>query len=191
MAARAGVRKQDVIDVAADLLAQRGSIDELPLRDVADELGVRTQSLYAHVDGIDGLRRELAVRGLAELAARLSEAAIGRSGGDAVDGIVRAWLAFAEGSPGLYTAALRPPGDDEALGEAMAATMKPLRLVLGSYGLDDRQVGHWHRLLFATVHGFATLRREGAFTLPGSSDDTIDRMIAVFTSQLESERSPR
>ena len=34
------------------------------LRPVAERLGVRVQSLYAHVDGADGLRRALALRGL-------------------------------------------------------------------------------------------------------------------------------
>jgi AcrR family transcriptional regulator len=186
VAARAGVRKQDVVDVAADLLARRGSLDELLLREVAAELGVRTQSLYAHVDGVDGLRRELALRGLRQMADEMSEAAIGRSRGAAVDAIIRAWLAFAAGSPGLYTAAVRPPGDDDELAAAMASAMKPLRLVLQSYGLDDDLVGHWHRLIFASVHGFATLRREGNLTLPGAPDDTVELMITTYTGQLGS-----
>jgi AcrR family transcriptional regulator len=188
MAARAGVRKQDVIDVAAELLARRGSVDELPLRDVADELGVRTQSLYAHVDGVDGLRRELALRGLRQMTEQVSDAAIGRSGGAAVDGIIRAWLAFAAESPGLYNAAVRPPGDDDELSAAMTAAMKPLRLVLQSYGLDDASATHWHRLIFAAVHGFATLRRDGNLTLPAPPDDTVELMIDTFVSQLATLR---
>lgn len=188
MAARVGVRKQDVIDAAAALVAERGSFDGLPLRDVATKLGVRTQSLYAHVEGVDGLRRELALRGLVEMTALVGEAAMGRAGREALDGIIRAWLSFAETSPGLYMAALRPPGNDSELADAMATATKPLRLVLQSYGLDDEQVGHWHRLIFASVHGFATLHRDGVFTMPGDPNDTVARMVDVFAEQLERSR---
>jgi AcrR family transcriptional regulator len=188
VAPRAGIHKQDVIAMAAELLAQRNNVDELPLRDIAERLGVRTQSLYAHVDGIDGLRRELALRGLTEMAAAMSEAAIGRSGAAAVDAIIRAWLSYAERKPGLYSATVQPAGDDVGLAEATAAAMRPLQLVLRSYGLDPHQVVHWHRLILATIHGFAALQRQGVLTLPEPPASTVDHMVAVFVNELERQR---
>ena len=114
MAARLGLDRQQVIDAAVELLDERGSLDGLVLADLAGRLGIRTQSLYAHVDGADGLRRDLAVRGLGALADRLSAAAMGRAGRDALESILRAWLAFADECPGLYRArsahrAMMPP----------------------------------------------------------------------------------
>jgi hypothetical protein len=47
---------------------------------VAAELGVRAPSLYAHVDGLDGLRRGLALDGAAAMAAAFREAAAAAPG---------------------------------------------------------------------------------------------------------------
>ncbi len=189
MAARLGLDRQQVIDAAVELLDERGSLDGLVLADLAGRLGIRTQSLYAHVDGADGLRRDLAVRGLGALADRLSAAAMGRAGRDALESILRAWLAFADECPGLYRATLRPPGDDGALTAAITATTRPLRLVLRSYGLSEREVTHWYRIMFAAVYGFASLRADGMFTMPADPDETLGTMIEMFADRVEALRS--
>ena len=191
MAARLGLDREQVIDAAVGLLEERGDPDGLLLSDLAGRLGIRTQSLYAHVDGADGLRRDLALRGLGALADRLGAAAMGRAGRDALEAILRAWLGFAEECPGLYRATLRPPGDDTALTAAIEATTQPLRLVLRSYGLTERAATHWYRIMFAAVYGFASLRADGMFTMPGDPDETLRTMIDMFADRLDSEACSR
>jgi AcrR family transcriptional regulator len=190
MAAPVGLKRAQVIDAAVAVLESSGRLEAVSLRTVAERLGVRTQSLYAHVDGLDGLRRQLALRGLSALADRLTEAAVGRAGGDAVDAIIRAYLTFAAKHPGLYEAGLRAPDGDAELIAAMTAVMRPLNLVFASYGLDEQQSLHWYRIVFAAVHGLATLRRDGLITLPGDIEETVDRLSAVLTAQIEEEVRP-
>ena len=110
MAAPVGLDRQQVVDAGIQVLEERGRLDGVALSEVAARLGVRTQSLYAHVDGADGLRRQLALCGLRALAHELTSAAIGRAGSDAVEAIVRAYYRFANEHPGLYDASRRPPG---------------------------------------------------------------------------------
>jgi len=179
-----GLDREQVVDAAVDVLVEQGRFPGLA--DVAGRLGIRTQSLYAHVDGVDGLRRQLALRGLAALTHRLTDAAMGRAGADAVEAIVLAWVTFAAEQPGLYAASLRPPGDDPELNAAIAAATRPLNLVFRSYGLDDATAAHWYRLIFATVHGLSVLRADGLLTVLGDPDDTVRHAIAVFTRQLAS-----
>lgn len=175
--------------MAVAVLEEVGRVDAVALREVAARLGVRTQSLYAHVDGADGLRRALALRGLDAMAERLTTAAIGKAGADAVEAIVRAYLAFARDHPGLFEAAQRPPGDDVELGAAIGAVMRPLNLVFESYGLDAEAAVHWYRIVWASVYGFAVLRRNALFTLPGEVDDTLTHLIQAFVRQIEAEVS--
>ena len=191
MAARVGIDRELVIDIAVELLDAAGDVDAVPLSEVAARLGIRTQSLYAHVDGVEGLRRELALRGLDALARQLSDAAIGRAGRDALAAIVRAWLGFAAERPGLYAASLRAPGDDPDLRAAVAAAMRPLELVLHAHGLRGAAATHWLRMVFATVHGFATLRAAGLLTLPASPDQTVNRYVTMLGDQLEAETRRR
>ena len=187
MAAPVGIDRSQVIDAAVAVLEARGRLDQVALREVAERLGVRTQSLYAHVDGVAGLHRQLALRGLAALADDLTRAAIGKAGGDAIAAIVRAYVRFAERHPGLYEASLRPPGDDPELLAAVDAVTRPLNLVFESYGLSGRAAVHWYRIVFASVHGFATLRRDGLITLPGDPDESLRHMIQAFVHQIELE----
>jgi AcrR family transcriptional regulator len=190
MAAPVGLKRVQVIDAAVAVLEESGRVDAVALRTVAERLGVRTQSLYAHVDGLEGLRRALALRALAELADRLTEAAVGRAGADAVDAVVRAYLRFAGDHPGLYEVGLRAPAGDPELIAAMNAVMRPLNLVFASYGLDETQALHWYRIVFAAVHGLATLRRDGLITRPGDIEETVDRLSAALTAQIEAEVRP-
>ena len=184
MAAPVGLDRQAVVDAAVALVDDAGRVDAVSLRRVAESLDVRTQSLYAHVDGLGDLRRAVAVVALEQLAGELSDAAIGRSGPDAVAGIVRAYVGFAQAHPGLYDATLVPPGDDPALGAAMAAVGRPLNLVFRSYGLDDSAALHWYRIVFASVHGFSLMRRDGLLTMPVDPEETLEGMIAMFVREL-------
>ncbi len=184
MAAPVGLDRQAVVDAAVTLVDAAGRVEAVSLRGVAASLGVRTQSLYAHVDGLDDLRRAVAVVALERLAGELSDAAIGRSGPDAVAGIVRAYVGFAHARPGLYDATLVPPGDDPALVAAMARVGRPLNLVFRSYGIEDDEALHWYRVVFASVHGFSLMRRDGLLTMPADPDETLDRMVAMFVREL-------
>jgi AcrR family transcriptional regulator len=184
MAAPVGLDRAAVVDAAVEVLEERGRIDAVGLRPVAERLGVRVQSLYAHVDGADALRVALALRGLDALADRLTEAAIGRAGPDAVAAIVRAYLDFAAEHPGLYDATLLTPADDPAIAVAMAAVTRPLDLVLASAGFDQTEATHWYRIVFSTIHGFSVLRRDGNLTLDAEPDETAEMIIAMFTREL-------
>jgi len=76
MARSVGIDRERVVAVAAELADEVG-LDQLTLAQVAARLGVRLPSLYNHVEGLPGLRRELALRGLRQLLERLGGAAIG------------------------------------------------------------------------------------------------------------------
>lgn len=184
MAARAGITRTAVIDTAVAMLDAGASADDVRLGEVARRLGIRTQSLYAHVDGTAGLNRALALVGLETIADRVGAAATGRSGRDAVSAIARAHLDLARTRTGLYLAAIHPPGDDPVLLAAVSAVNRPLEVVLDSLGLAATDQVHWTRLLLATVTGFVHLHRNGLLTLAVPPDDTVDRLVSMLVSQL-------
>ena len=57
---RRGLSRAAVVETAARL-ADRDGYDALTLGAVAADAGVRPPSLYNHVDGLAGLRRELGI----------------------------------------------------------------------------------------------------------------------------------
>jgi len=91
---RAGLTRTRVVE-EAELIADEDGLARLTLAAVAGRLGVRQPSLYKHIDGMDGLQRSIAVRAKKEMAAILARAAVGRSRGDAIVSMARAYRAWA------------------------------------------------------------------------------------------------
>lgn len=183
---RRGLSRDDVVD-AAVRVADRGGLERLTLAAVAAELGIRTPSLYNHVSGLPGLRRELAVRGLHELAERLRDAAVGRSGDDALAPIAVAYRDFARERPGLYQALQAAPDADDPERLAAAATVVELFLrVLRGYGLEDEEAIHATRFVRSALHGFADLERVGGFGIDLDVADSHRWMVAALGAGLRS-----
>lgn len=177
MARRVGVDKDQVIDAALAVLDAQGRPEAVTLAAVAAGVGIRTQSIYAHVEGAAGLRRELALATLAELEEQVTMAAVGRSGPDAVRAILIARLDYALGHVGRFAAAIHPPGADSELEAAIAAVSRPLAIVAHSCGVAQDDLVHWDRIALAATYGLALMNRDGQITLPVSVDESTVAMI--------------
>tara|TARA_E500000331_G_scaffold340348_1_gene371565 strand:- start:177 stop:758 length:582 start_codon:yes stop_codon:yes gene_type:complete len=185
MAAPIGISKTQVIDAAEQILTEKGNIADISLSEVADKTGIRVQSLYAHVDGMNGLRREIALRSLDQLAHTVTDAALGRSGLTAVEAILQAQLTFAITRPGSFAATIHPPGDDQELGDAIAAVQRPLDLVLERLGVTGPEKTHWTRLVLSSIYGYSLLSRDQQLTLPVSPESSGQYLVNVLVTQLE------
>ena len=192
MASRVGLDRGAVVRAAAGLADAAGG-KEVTLADLAAHLGVRTPSLYNHVTGQEGLRRELALLGTRELGARLGRAAIGRAADDALLALAHAYRAFARERPGLYAATLRAPGPaDEAHQVASEEILAVLRAVLEAYGLRDEAAVHAIRGLRSLLHGFVSLELAGGFGLPVDVDESFVRLVRIYIGGLPRlEHTPR
>jgi AcrR family transcriptional regulator len=188
--ARAGLDRARVIEAAGDLADESGA-GALTLAALAARLGVRSQSLYAHVAGLDGLRRDLAIEGQYELADRLGTAVMGRAGADALRALAAAYARFAAERPGLYACALRAPLGDSELEASSEAATAPWRAALRSFGLSAAETEHYHRALWAALHGFVSLRGAGLMTRAASTDRSFATMVDAFVDALTARAAVR
>jgi AcrR family transcriptional regulator len=178
--ARAGLGTEAVVAAAAALADAEG-LHAVTLARVAEDLGVRSPSLYVHVAGLSDLRRRLAARGARELTATVRTAAAGRAHGDALAAVADVYRAYARAHPGTYAAMQRAadPGDADA--EAAASELLAVILsVLRGYGLEDEDAVHAARIVRASLHGFVSLEGEHGFQLRLSRDESFKRLIAVL-----------
>lgn len=186
MPSRAGLDRASVVQAAADLADAAGG--EITLAALAAHLGVRTPSLYNHVSGQEGLRRELALLGLRELATRLTKSAVGKTADDAVLAFAHAYRRFAQDHPGVYPATLRAPDPaDTELNAVSDEIIEVLFAVMASYRLSDAQAIHAIRGLRSMLHGFVTLEAAGGFGIPLDLDESFNRAIRVFIVGLRHE----
>lgn len=167
MARRAGITRKQVVDAAVSL-ADRDGLSAVSLATVAAAVGVRSPSLYAHVEGVRGLRRDLALRANQLLAQRLAAAAEGhRDPEQALRALGHAYRAFALEHPGLYASLLPVPRpDQDPEGAAVAAeTVAVTAAVLAELGITPERHVDLIRALRAMLHGFVDLELGGGFGL--------------------------
>lgn len=183
---RVGLDPETVVTAAAEL-ADADGLAELTLARLAERLGVRSPSLYAHVSGLGDLRTRLAIRGARDLAAVLQAAAAGRAGSDALHAVADAYRAYAHTHPGTYAATQRAPAPgtepDGADGEYVAAgadVVGVLVAVLRGYELRDDDAIHAVRMVRAALHGFVSLEREGGFAMPIDIDESYRRLVRTL-----------
>ncbi|CAM5785262.1 TetR-like C-terminal domain-containing protein [Cellulomonas persica] len=168
---RAGLDRGVVVAAAATLADEVG-LPNVTMSVLADRLGVRTPSLYKHVDGQADLGRRIAVLALTELGGALRDALQGRAGKDALDAAARAIRSYAVAHPGRYAATVRIDADepDEQLVAASARVLDSLSAVLVGYPVAPEDRIHALRMLRSLFHGFAVLEAAGGFQLDTDLD---------------------
>jgi AcrR family transcriptional regulator len=181
---RAGLNRERVVDEAT-AVADAVGFDRLSLAAVAERTGVRLPSLYKHIESLDGLRRDVAVRALEELAATVTPAVGGGTGADGLRALAGAYRTYARQHPGRYAATVRAPRPgDEAHAVAAEAVLRVVYAVLGGYGLDGDDAVDAARTLRAALHGFVVLEASGGFGLPRDVDRSFDRLVTALDTAL-------
>jgi AcrR family transcriptional regulator len=152
-------------------------------------VGVRTPSLYNHIDGLPGLLRELALMNARALKDRLGHAAIGKSGPGAIMAVAQAYRDYIKECPGLYAVSLRASGNrdpvDAELQTAENRVVEIAAAVIASFGLAGDDALHAVRGLRSLVHGFAMLEVTGGFGLPLDCDESFRRLVDIYIRGLQ------
>jgi AcrR family transcriptional regulator len=182
---RQGLSKAQVVDAAARIADAEG-LEAVTVARIATELGIQAPSLYNHVAGRDDLIGALGVRALQELGAALTQASVGRSRDDALQGIAAAYRAYVLEHPGLYSATIRAPeADDRERQEAAEKVLQVVYAVLAGYGLEGDDAVHAARAVRSGLHGFASIEVAGGFGIPADRDESFRRMVAGLAAGLE------
>ena len=171
---REGLSPEIVTEAAAGIVDAHG-LTALTLARLAARLGVAAPSLYKHIAGQDDLILRVSTLSLRRLNTELTNAAIGRSGREALFSIAHAYRRFAIEHSGLYTLTQGPlrPDSDAQQTEALRA-LKVFDAVIRSYGVPEDLSVHATRVVRASLHGFADIEARGGFQLPQSVDQSFE-----------------
>lgn len=173
MSPRRGLDLDTIVSTAAAIADNRGT-EEVTLASVAGELGVRSPSLYNHVNGLPELKELLTTLGLRRLNERLEKTGEGLGSEEALMAVADAYLAFAAEHPGLYELTLKSPGGEEPDTRGTKAEQRELAShivnkllsLMGSLGLGEEEGIHAVRGFRSLLHGFASIGQKGGFGMP-------------------------
>lgn len=187
MPKRAGIDKNRIINAAVEMVNKEGA-EALSLNRLASQLGIKPPSLYNHIKGLQHLMVELSILNVRKMATYMTEAAIGKSGSDAIYALAYAYRKYIKDNPGLYLITLRSSNNqqtkDAKLEDAEEKVVSIVQAVIAPYGLSDEDALHAIRGFRSMVHGFTTIEIAGGFGLPLDCDESFNRLIDMLIKQL-------
>ncbi|RDU36764.1 TetR family transcriptional regulator [Neobacillus piezotolerans] len=179
---------ETIIRTAADL-ADRKGFGDVTLANLAKELNIKSPSLYNHVDGLPGLKKQLAIYGINNLYQALEDAKENFSKKDVVLALSIGYVGFARKHPGVYEATFNAPDPSDS--EVQDAGSKIVGLVLdslGAFGLEKEEALHAVRGLRSLIHGFCSLEQKGGFGLNLSLNESLSFMVEAFMAGIAARR---
>ncbi len=181
--------KATLVATAADV-ADRVGWSELTLSEVAREVDRHVTSLYAHIDGLDDLRREITLLALEEISDAVWRATLGYVREDALREIALVLRKYCEEHPARTASIIltKHGSDPEQISRAERLA-EPIRATLRSFGLTENQVFHAHRVFSASIWGF-TQGESGELFPEGKADETFDQLLELFFFALNSGSWP-
>lgn len=174
------IDSEDVTGAALEVLDANGP-DELTLSKVAGELGVQSSALYNHVRGVSGLRQNVAAASSEALTTSLRDAAIARSGRDALWAVGTAYRQFAVDHPGQFAAATLMFGDPapETTEAITAITELFVRIVDGLGVAEDRIIDD-ARAIHSAIRGFVILELTLGFDASADLNKSFEHLLEVL-----------
>lgn len=175
---------------AAAELTDREGAGALTLSRLADQLGVRPPSLYSHVDGLDGLRREVALRAIEQLGEETRTAVMGSAGVDGLRRMAEAYRRFAVEHPGVYPLTQQARPDDEEHARLAFRALEPLLSVLASLGYEGDEAVHRARAVRSALHGFVALETGSGFGIDLDAGDSFTVLVDMVVAGLHGPDDP-
>lgn len=158
-----GVNEDRIIEASARLSEEVG-MENLTLKIIADELKIKSPSLYNHVAGLDDIKRKLMIYGWNQIESRMINAAAGVSGYDALRSMSYAFYDYATGNKGIFNAMLwYNKYENEITKQTTSRLFDLLFRILTSLHISQENINHIIRTLRSFLEGYALLVNNNAF----------------------------
>jgi AcrR family transcriptional regulator len=181
--------KETLVMTAANLADQVGW-SELTLSEVARAVERHVSSLYTHVESLEDLKREITLLSLDELSEAVWRATLGRVREEALRSIAAVLRQYCEDHPGRAAAIVQTRhAADPAKTSRAERLAEPICATLRTFGLNEEQVFHAHRIFSASIWGFVQGERGELFP-EGRVDATFDDLLELFCVALGTGQWP-
>jgi len=186
--AKKGISRDMILAKAIEMIERNGN-PAISMREIAEELGIKTPSLYNHVKSMNELFTDISRYAADELKQTQLSAIKGKSRDEALFALAAAYRSFAKEHRGLYKVTMALPSlQENILAQTAAAIAEPIFLLLSKYGLNEEQSIHWQRILRSIIHGFLTQEEAGFFRQsPVSVEASYQTAIRCFLNGLSAE----
>lgn len=188
---KAGLDEGTIIERAAKLANEAG-LEKVTLKLLAEDLQVKSPSLYNYISGLDDLKEKIMLYGWKQMEQRIVGSVIGIAGYDAVRAACRAFYGYATENPGIFHAMLwYNKFQDE---KSMAATERLFDIlfrIMAPMHISQKDCNHMIRTFRAFLEGYALLVNNGAFGNPISIEESFELSLSVLIAGMKSLERPK
>ena len=155
------ISRERIIETAANL-SNKAGLENLSLKMIAEELKIKSPSLYNHVSSLDDIKKQLMLYGWKQIETLTIEAAVGVTGYEALKNMCYAF----------YKNATRK------LFEMIFKVMKTVNI-------SDENINHIIRTLRSFLEGFSLLVNNNAFGNPVSIKESFDLSLEIIINGIK------
>lgn len=175
-----------IIETSARLSNKVG-LDNLSLKMVAEELNIKSPSLYNHISSLDEIKMQLMIYGWRQIEEKMLDSAVGVAGYDALRNMCYAFYDYATNNKGVFTAMLWYNKYENV--EKENATTKLFNMIfkiMKTLNISDDNINHTIRTFRSFLEGFSLLVNNNAFGNPISIKESFDLSLDIIITGIKS-----
>ena len=175
-----------IIETSARI-ANKVGLDNLSLKMIAEELNIKSPSLYNHVSSLDEIKSQLMVYGWKQMEEKMIDSAVGVAGYEALRNMCGAFYEYAINNRGIFTAMLwYNKYESEKLEKATTRLFNMIFKVMKPLNITDENINHIIRTLRGFLEGFSLLVNNNAFGNPISIKESFDISLEIIMNGIRS-----
>lgn len=175
-----------VIETAAKLSNKVG-LENLSLKMIAEELNIKSPSLYNHISSLDNIKERLMIYGWKQIENKMIYSSVGVSGYEALKNMCYAFYDYATNNKGIFTAMLwYNKYENEEKKNTTTRLFDMLFKVMNSLNIRDDNINHIIRTLRSFLEGFSLLVNNNAFGNPISIKESFDLSLEIIMNGIKS-----
>ncbi len=183
--AKVGLNKKKIVEFAAQKANQIG-INNITVRSLADELGIRAASLYNHIESFDELKTDIMNYGWKMLEKQMLQSVAGINGYDAIRAMCNAFYSFATENPGIFEVMLwynKYASEDN--NQTTDRMFEAIYRIFKSVYISQENTEHIIRTLRSFLQGFSMLVNNNSFGNPVSIEKSFEMSLDILISGIK------
>lgn len=183
---RNNISDELIIETSA-MLSNMVGVDNLSLKMIAEELNIKSPSLYNHISSLDNIKERLMIYGWKQIENKMIDSAVGVSGYDALKNMCHAFYDYAINNKGVFSAMLwYNKYDNEEKKNTTIRLFDILFKIMKSLSISDNIINHSIRTLRSFLEGFSLLVINGAFGNPISIQESFNISLEIIMNGIKS-----
>lgn len=175
-----------IIETSA-CIANNVGLDNLSLKIIAEELNIKSPSLYNHISSLEEIKQRLMIYGWKKMEEKMLDSAVGVSGYEALKNMCYAFYDYATNNKGVFTAMLwynkyESTDKEKATTRLFNMIFKVLKLL----DISDVNINHIIRTLRSFLEGFSLLVINNSFGNPASIKESFELSLEIIMNGIKS-----